>query len=174
MGDNPSTVREGVIAGHDRLQAQVGRELVCNQLGGKETGDADDLPTRDTKEKGDGVKNISEDQLERKLVNREALSDPGEQTVDGSDEGQDGQKVGEDKARNNETEDSALGKSMKGVGWGIRTAFTPIDDYTATGDGLLSLGIAHFRNGNRCGDAHNRGSDQVLGGNAETDVGEQD
>ena len=144
MSDDPGTVREGVLALHDRLQVQVGRELVGDQLGGEETSDTEDLSTGDTEEEGDGVENVSDNQLERKLVDRETLSDPGEQTVNGGDEGQDGQQVGEDKAGDNETEDSTLGEGMEGVGGGIRAVFTPVNDDTTTGDGLFSFGETHF------------------------------
>ena len=78
MGDDPGAVRERVVAFHDRLKAQVGGELVGDQLGGEQTRDVDDLPTRYAEEKGDGVENVTEDQLERKVVNSESLSDPSE------------------------------------------------------------------------------------------------
>lgn len=78
LGNNPSSVRKRVIAVHDRLQAQVCRELVGDQLGGEETRNAKDLSAGDTEEEGDGVENVSDDQLEREVVDRETLSDPGE------------------------------------------------------------------------------------------------
>ena len=78
LGDDPTTVRERVFAAHDRLKVQVGGELVGDQLGGKETRDADNLSPRYTEEEGDGVENVSEDQLERKVVNGKTLSDPSE------------------------------------------------------------------------------------------------
>ena len=68
LGNDPSTVREGVVASHDRLKVQVCGELVGNQLSGEETGDTDDLSARDTEEEGDRVENVSEHQLERKVV----------------------------------------------------------------------------------------------------------
>ena len=85
LGDDPGAIRERVITAHDRLKAHVGRELVCNQLGGKETRYADNLSTRYTEEKGNGIKNISEDQLKGKVVDTKTLPNPSEQTVDGGD-----------------------------------------------------------------------------------------
>jgi hypothetical protein len=87
LGNDPSAVRERVIAAHDRLQAQVGGKLVGDQLGSEETSDAEDLWAGDTEEECDGVENVSEDQLERKVIDGETLSNPGEQTVNGGNEG---------------------------------------------------------------------------------------
>lgn len=63
---------------------------------------------------------------------------------------------------------------MEGVGGCIRAIFAPINDNTTTGDGLLGLRVAHLGNGNRSGDTHDGGGDQVLGGNTKADVREQD
>ena len=108
------------------------------------------------------------------MVDRETLSDPCEQTVNGGNEGQDGQQVGENETGDDETEDGTLGEGMEGIGGGIRAMFTPINDDAATGDRFLGLGVAHLGNGDRSGDTHDGGGNQVLGGNTKTDVCEQD
>ena len=144
LGNDPRAVREAVVATHERCKAQVGRELVGNQLGSEETRDLDDLSTRNAEEEGDGVENVPENQLERKVVNRETLSDPSEQTINSSNKGQDGQSVGEDEARNNEAEDGALREGVEGVGGRVGSVFAPVNDNAAAGHGLLGLGVAHF------------------------------
>ena len=63
---------------------------------------------------------------------------------------------------------------MEGIGGRIRTVLAPINNDATTGDGFLGFGVAHFGNGDRGGDTHDRGCDKVLGGNAEADVCEQD
>ena len=62
------------------MKVRVGGELVRDQLGREETRDADDLSTRDAEEEGDRIENVSEDQLERKVLDGKTLSNPGEQT----------------------------------------------------------------------------------------------
>ena len=60
------------------MKARVRGKLVGDQLGGEETRNVNDLPTGDTEEEGDGVEDISEDQLDREVVDRKTLPDPGE------------------------------------------------------------------------------------------------
>ena len=63
---------------------------------------------------------------------------------------------------------------MEGIGGGIGTRFTPIDDDATAGDGFLSFGVAHLGNCDRGRYTHDGRGDEVLGGNAETDVCDQD
>ena len=155
------------------MEAQVGGELVGDQLGGEEARDAENLSARDTEEEGDGIENVSENQVDCELVDCETLSDPGEQAVNGGDKGQYSQEVGEDETGNDEAEDSALGEGMEGVRRGIDAVLTPVHNDAAAGDGLLGLWEPHFRNSDRGRDTHHRGGNQVLRGNAKTDVREQ-
>lgn len=46
-----------------------------------------------TEEESDGVSDVSEDELEREMVDTKATANPGEKAVEGSDERQDGQHV---------------------------------------------------------------------------------
>ena len=137
-----------IVATHDFFEAQVGSEFIGDQLRSKETRDLEDLSTRNAEEECDGIENVPENQLECKVVNGEALSDPREQTINGGNEGQNGQNVGEDEACNNETKDGTLREGVEGVGRRIGSVFAPVNDDAATGHRLLGLGVAHFRNGN--------------------------
>ena len=93
-GNGISAMRELVVAFHDVLEGQVGDEFVFDEFRGEQFGDAEDLMSGDTDEEGDGVEDVSEDELEGECVDAETFTDPGEETVDGSDEGDDGQHVG--------------------------------------------------------------------------------
>ena len=86
-------MRELVVALHDVLEGQVGDEFVFDEFRGEQFGDAEDLVAGDTDEEGDGVEDVAEDELEGECVDAETFTDPGEETVDGSDEGDDSQHV---------------------------------------------------------------------------------
>ncbi len=85
---------------------------VCRSQGG--AGGGIELGRRTDKE-CDGVEDVAQDKLQSEVVDPEAAPDPGEQTVDGPDEGQEREHVAENLACNDETEDGTFGKGVQCV-----------------------------------------------------------
>ena len=65
-----------------------------------------------TNEKSDRIEDVAQHELQRKMVDAEPTTDPGEQTVDRGNERQKSENITEDLASNDEAEHRALGESM--------------------------------------------------------------
>ena len=65
-----------------------------------------------TDEKCDRIEDVAQHELQRKMVDSEPATDPGEQAVDCGNERQNSEHVAEDLAGNDETEHGALGESV--------------------------------------------------------------
>jgi hypothetical protein len=63
------------------LEVKVSSEFVRDQFRRQELRNAQDLATRDSKEKGDWVEYIANDKFKGQVVDAEASSDPGEKTI---------------------------------------------------------------------------------------------
>lgn len=87
-------MRQGVITAHDVLQSKVTNELILDKFCCKQLGNTEDFVAGNTDEEGDGVEDISEDKLESKLVEAETSTDPGQETVNHSNKGDDSQDIG--------------------------------------------------------------------------------
>lgn len=83
--DGVGTRRQSGVGLHQRLEIQVCRKLVGNELGSQEPGDWQNLGTRHTQEECNGVEYVSEDQLQRQGMDAETAANPCEQTVNHSD-----------------------------------------------------------------------------------------
>ena len=65
-----------------------------------------------TDEKSERIEDVTQHELQRKMVDAEPATDPGEQAVDCGNERQNSEHIAEDLASNDETEQCALGESM--------------------------------------------------------------
>jgi len=65
-----------------------------------------------TDEKSDRIEDVAQHELQRKMVDAEPATDPGEQTVDRGNKRQNSQNIAEDLASNDKAEYRALGESM--------------------------------------------------------------
>lgn len=87
-------MRQRVVTVHDLFQSEITNELVLDQFGSEQFGDTEDLISGDTDEEGDGVEDVSEDELEGECMEAETPADPSKETVNGGYEGDDSQDVG--------------------------------------------------------------------------------
>ena len=126
-----------------------------------------------TDEKCDRVENVAQNELQSQLVDAEAAADPGEQTVDGCDEGQDSEHVAEDLACNDETEQGALGKGVQCVHGCVLLVLATINDDSSTRYRLLQLWYAELADRHRRGYTHHRCSNKVLSGDTKADISAQ-
>lgn len=65
-----------------------------------------------TDEKSERIEDVTQHELQRKMVDAEPATDPSEQAVDGGNERQNSENIAEDLASNDETEQGALGERM--------------------------------------------------------------
>jgi hypothetical protein len=79
--DGVSSVRKGVFRCHQALEVEVGNKLVRDELGSQKTGNREDLFAGNADEEGEGVEDVSDDELESKLSDTETLSDPSQKAV---------------------------------------------------------------------------------------------
>src|SRR6266702_190281 len=126
------------------------------------------------RELGDGVEDVAQDELQSEVVDPEAVPDPGEQTVDGSDEGQEREHVAENLACDDETEDGTLGKGVQCVHGCVLGVLARVNDNSPTCHRLLQFWHADLADGDRCRNTHDRGSDKVLSWDTQAYVSAQD
>ena len=124
-------------------------------------------------EKCDGVEDVAQDELQSEVVDPEAATDPGEQTVDGPDEGQEREHVAENLACDDETEDGTLGKGVQCV-HGRVLRVLPRSTTTLPRVTGSSNWHADLTDGNRCRNTHDRGGDKVLSWDTQAYVSAQD
>lgn len=127
------------------------------------------------------VQNVTADQLNRQRVGPAScdtpeLTNPGENTVDGVQGGNDAQHVAEDQAGDAETEPGALGERVERiVRLGSVGRFVVLKDGgLAHGDGLARFGHHRLGERDRGRDGHEGRREQVLGRDAERDIGDKD
>src|SRR6266702_52820 len=129
---------------------------------------------RRTDEECDGVEDVAQDELQSEVVDPEAAPDPGEQTVDGPDEGQERGHITENLASDDETENSTLGKGVQCVHGCVLGVLATVNDNSPTHHGLLQLWHTDLADGNRRRNTHDRGSDKVLSRDTQAYVSAQD
>src|SRR6266702_557226 len=125
-------------------------------------------------EKCDGVEDVAQDELQSEVVDPEAATDPGEQTVDGPDEGQEREHVAENLACNDETQDGTLGTGMQCVHGCVLGVLATVNDDSPTRHGLLQFWHADLADGDRRRNTHDRGSDKVRSRDTHAYVSVQD
>ena len=83
-------MRDEVIDGR---RTSVSSKFICDELGCEELGDAENFCTGNAHEEGDGVEDVSKDELKCQGVDPESTTDPSQESVNRSNERQDGQHV---------------------------------------------------------------------------------
>src|SRR6266702_2674797 len=129
---------------------------------------------RRTDEECGGVEDVAQDELQSEVVDPEAAADPGEQTVDSPDEGQEREHVAENLAGDEESENGTFGKGVQCVHGCVLGALATVNDNSPTRHGLLQFWHADLADGGRRGNTHDRGSDKVLSWDAQAYVSAQD
>src|SRR6266702_766567 len=135
------------------------------EVGGIELG-------RRTDEECDGVEDVAQDELQSEVMDPEAAADPGEQTIDGPDEGQEREHVAENLACDDETEDGTFGKRVQCVHGCVLGVLATVNDDSPTCHGLLQFWHADLADRRR--NTHDRGSDKVLSWDTQAYVSAQD
>jgi len=179
-GDELRTGGKAVVLGGGVVGGEVseGVVLVGDDLLGNETGDGEDIScgvgsvgAGNTEEERDGEEKVSENQLESKIVvagEVDVASDPGKDTVDESDKGDDAEKRGNDGTSDLDTQPSTVGESVKSV-LGLVLVIIGNDNATSC-EGLLGLGVSHLGNGQRGRDGHDTRGHKSLTVKTETNV----
>src|SRR6266702_1444860 len=144
---------------------------VCRSQGG--AGGGIESGRRTDEECGE-VEDVAQDELQSEVVDPEAAPDPGEQTVDGPDEGQERGHITENLASDDETENSTLGKGVQCVHGCVLGVLATVNDNSPTHHGLLQLWHTDLADGNRRRNTHDRGSDKVLSRDTQAYVSAQD
>jgi len=145
-----------------------------NDLEADQTGDVEDVAPRDTKQEGDRVEDVADNQLDGEVVvsvETNVASPPGQEARNEVQQRNNDKEGCDDHAGNLDSQPGALGKSFQNVGTLI-TLVLGHDDL-ASGETLLFLRITEVAESQRSRDGHDAAGNEHLCVQAEVDVGDQ-